>query len=130
MYTPVNPSFTIEKWVLRGSKLYRHVFAMVIRKIHKVPFRCAYRSSFTDSDIFSVSTNCNYGNSFRCGYTHCIPNGYKCDGITDCMDGEDERDCTLPNSCQEWWDAGYQTSGIYTICEFTNNIMKCLCQKR
>ena len=24
MYTPVNPSFTIEKWGLRGSKLYRH----------------------------------------------------------------------------------------------------------
>ena len=28
MYTPVNPSFTIYKWGLRGSKLYRHVFVM------------------------------------------------------------------------------------------------------
>ena len=28
MYTPVNHSFTIEKWGLRGSKLYRHVFVM------------------------------------------------------------------------------------------------------
>ena len=28
MYTPVNPSFTIEKWGLRGSKLYRHVFVI------------------------------------------------------------------------------------------------------
>ena len=28
MYTPVNPSFTIWKWGLRGSKLYRHVFVM------------------------------------------------------------------------------------------------------
>ena len=28
MYTPVNPSFTIQKWGLRGSKLYRHVFMM------------------------------------------------------------------------------------------------------
>ena len=28
MYTPVNPSFTIQKWGLRGSKLYRHVFVM------------------------------------------------------------------------------------------------------
>ena len=28
MYTPVNPSFTILKWGLRGSKLYRHVFVM------------------------------------------------------------------------------------------------------
>ena len=28
MYTPVNPSFTIQKWGLRGSKLYRPVFVM------------------------------------------------------------------------------------------------------
>ena len=28
MYTPVNPSFIILKWGLRGSKLYRHVFVM------------------------------------------------------------------------------------------------------
>ena len=28
-YTPVNPRFTIQKWDLRGSKLYRHVFVMV-----------------------------------------------------------------------------------------------------
>ena len=28
MYTLVNPSFTIQKWGLRGSKLYRHVFVM------------------------------------------------------------------------------------------------------
>ena len=28
MYTPVNPSFIIQKWGLRGSKLYRHVFVM------------------------------------------------------------------------------------------------------
>ena len=28
MYTPVNPSFTIQKWGLRGSVLYRRVFVM------------------------------------------------------------------------------------------------------
>ena len=28
MYTPVNPSFTIQKWGLMGSKLYRYVFVM------------------------------------------------------------------------------------------------------
>ena len=28
MYTPVKPSFTIQKWGLRGSKLHRHVFVM------------------------------------------------------------------------------------------------------
>ena len=30
MYTPVNPSFTIQKWGLRRSKLYRHVFVMFV----------------------------------------------------------------------------------------------------
>ena len=30
IYTPVNPSFTIWKWGLRGSTLYRHVFGMLI----------------------------------------------------------------------------------------------------
>ena len=30
MYTPVNPSFTIWKWGLRGSKLYRYVFVMTM----------------------------------------------------------------------------------------------------
>ena len=28
MYTPVNPSFTVQKWSLKGSKLYRRVFVM------------------------------------------------------------------------------------------------------
>ena len=28
MYTPINPSFIILKWGLRGSTLYRHVFVM------------------------------------------------------------------------------------------------------
>ena len=30
MYTPVNPSFPILKWGLRGSKLYRYVFVMLL----------------------------------------------------------------------------------------------------
>ena len=30
MYTPVNPGFTTKKWGLRGSKLYKYVFVMVI----------------------------------------------------------------------------------------------------
>ena len=28
MYTPENPSFIVQKWSLRGSKLYRYVFVM------------------------------------------------------------------------------------------------------
>ena len=30
MYTPVNPSFTILKWGLKGYKLYRYVFVMFL----------------------------------------------------------------------------------------------------
>ena len=33
IYTPINTSFTIQKWGLRGSKLYRHVF-VINRGIH------------------------------------------------------------------------------------------------
>ena len=29
MYTPVNPTFTIQQWSLRESRLYRHVFVMI-----------------------------------------------------------------------------------------------------
>ena len=31
MFTPVNPSFTLLKWGLRGSELYRHVLVMDIK---------------------------------------------------------------------------------------------------
>ena len=33
MYTPVNPSFTIQKWGLRGPKLYRYIFVMIIIEV-------------------------------------------------------------------------------------------------
>ena len=33
MYTPVNPSFTIQKWGLKGTKLYRCVF-MIHKKLN------------------------------------------------------------------------------------------------
>ena len=39
MYTPVNPSFTVEKWGLRGSKLYRYVFVIPVHKIHETPHK-------------------------------------------------------------------------------------------
>ena len=41
MYTPVKPSFTIKKWGLRGSKLYRHVFAIKILICHLLTFKCS-----------------------------------------------------------------------------------------
>ena len=30
MYTPLNPSFTIQKWGLRGSKIYRYMYVFVM----------------------------------------------------------------------------------------------------
>ena len=50
MYTPVNPSFTILKWGLRGSKLYRHVFVMLwptlLTVVLPVVFLCSDVSSY------------------------------------------------------------------------------------
>ena len=65
--------------------------------------------------FFVVSSNCNDGNSFRCGFTHCIPKSFLCDGIADCAGREDEDNCQYPNTCQEWWKAGYHNSGVYDI---------------
>ena len=33
MYTPVNPSFTMEKWGIRGSILYRYVYVIFLSAI-------------------------------------------------------------------------------------------------
>ena len=43
LYTPVNPSFTILNWGIRGSKLYRHVFVMnssLGAQIQRYTFSC------------------------------------------------------------------------------------------
>lgn len=34
MFTPVNPTFTIQKWGSRGSKLYRRVFVMETSQLY------------------------------------------------------------------------------------------------
>ena len=50
--TPVNPSFTIKKRGLRGSKLYRRVFVMGISVA--VPLRLFVLSSFVGSVVHTV----------------------------------------------------------------------------
>lgn len=64
----------------------------------------------------SATTNCNDENSFLCGLTKCIPSSFVCDGLVDCPGGRDEENCPSPNSCQEFWNAGYEDSGEYRIC--------------
>ena len=52
MYTPVNPSFTIEKWGLRGSKLYWHVFVMTYKD--PIVMVCSYTELLTVNGILDT----------------------------------------------------------------------------
>ena len=67
IYTPVNPSSTIWKWGLRRSKLYRHVFVMLIVYFHYNPlsviqWNSQYWSPFNNSRlaITVISDTLNY----------------------------------------------------------------------
>ena len=51
VYTPVNPSFSIQKWGLRGSKLYRRVFVMLIRN------HLSFSTFVFYSQIFTLKLN-------------------------------------------------------------------------
>ena len=53
---PVNPSFTIQKWGLRGSKLYRHVFVMVpeIWFFRKETLNVAVSKAFSVNDLYYI----------------------------------------------------------------------------
>ena len=63
MYTPVNPSFTILKWGLSGSKLYRHVFVMDYEQTNSkniilcVPIML---SELVENMIYEMQGICNY----------------------------------------------------------------------
>ena len=52
MYTPVNPSFTIYKWGLKGSKLYRYVFLMVSYLINVLCFSLVCRTCVVCRGLF------------------------------------------------------------------------------
>ena len=54
MYTPVNPTFTIQKWGLKGSKLYRYVFVMP----EVDPFQEADKTILAVTSPESVSIPC------------------------------------------------------------------------
>lgn len=58
---------------------------------------------------------CNPSTAFNCGDYTCIPLEYRCDGVPDCQSGEDEINCVSPETCQEWWNAGYRENRIYKI---------------
>ena len=67
IYTPVNPGFTIQKWGLRGSKFYRHVFPMLgtqqmlthlclASRKRDIGKQWRPRSEATERDLWSGST--------------------------------------------------------------------------
>ena len=58
MYTPVNPSFTISKWGLRGSKLYRRVFVM------RKQFARSVNAYFLEKKIRKHISKCHLLNFF------------------------------------------------------------------
>ena len=67
-------------------------------------------------------STCSNWRSLMCD-SKCIANSSICDGEKDCLDGKDEENCPIPNSCLEWWRAGYTESGLYKMCGYKNNKM-------
>ena len=47
-----------------------------------------------DGAIGDIDENCNPIEWFRCNDGVCIPKVWKCDGDKNCLDGEDEENCT------------------------------------
>ena len=64
--------------------------------------------------IVSVENSC-FKRSFPCSSFQCISFSYVCDGVQDCWNGQDELNCQFPQSCNAWWNAGYQTNDVYNI---------------
>jgi hypothetical protein len=60
---------------------------------------------------------CVQDEAFHCDGYRCIPNRLRCDKYTDCKDGTDEMNCLQTDfeSCDKVWEAGYRTSGRYTV---------------
>ena len=72
MYTPVNPSFTIFKWGLRGSKLYRRVFVMWNSDVQDYPkslswFSLSYCINDPPHPHPLGRRNCGWGRVCGCG---------------------------------------------------------------
>ncbi|XP_022102791.1 very low-density lipoprotein receptor-like [Acanthaster planci] len=61
-------------------------------------------------------------NQFNCSPGDCIPNRWRCDGIVDCLNEADERNCdnytaTPCRSCKAWRDE-FQTHCPPSVCPF------------
>ncbi|XP_045215068.2 very low-density lipoprotein receptor-like [Mercenaria mercenaria] len=61
--------------------------------------------------------SCKTEKAFHCDVARCIPLRLRCDKYRDCKDGADEENCVdkFYTSCQEWWENGFRTSGVYLV---------------
>lgn len=41
----------------------------------------------------NFTTECNIPGNFMCGDGKCVPGGWQCDGLPDCFDRSDEKNC-------------------------------------
>nr|XP_035962557.1 low-density lipoprotein receptor class A domain-containing protein 3-like isoform X2 [Halichoerus grypus] len=57
---------------------------------------CLLLSSAAESQLLpgnNFTNECNIPGNFMCGNGRCIPGAWQCDGLPDCFDKSDEKEC-------------------------------------
>ena len=64
-------------------------------------------------NIFIMIAICRNSYSFHCNNLKCIQKSFQCNGVNDCGDGSDERDCDSNNS--DYYDPGHKQTFLTII---------------